>query len=533
MEISIYRDEGNTWYANRKNKIKVTLLYHISFQFTVKIFSSTQIKNWDDYTIAHQPVTSNELMERAAMKCYEWLIESDFNNFTFKIFCGKGNNGGDGLAIARMLTENKRIVSVYILESGGLGTDDFQNNLARLYTCTQDINFIQSEKQFPQINHDEIIIDALFGTGLTRPPEGIAGMLIHHINKVGATVISVDVPSGLFSDKSSKESIVVKADYTLTFQQYKLAFLMAENELFFGKIIVLDINLHEKFYKQHDARNELIDIDLIRKIYKPRRAFSNKGHFGHACLVAGSYGMMGAAVLAAKACLKSGVGKLTSVVCKKGYDIMQISAPEAMCMVYGNTFIKDFKDAEHFNALGIGPGIGMHESHKELLQLLFKNFKGAIVIDADALNIISENKKLLSLIPANSILTPHPKEFDKLFGKSNNDFERMELALTKSQQYKIYIILKGHHTLITTPNNKGYFNFTGNAGMAKGGSGDVLTGILTGLTAQGYTSLEACLLGVYLHGMAGDIAANKFSQEAMIAGDIIEGLGEAFKQVVK
>lgn len=499
----------------------------------MKIFSATQIKEWDNYTITHEPVSSIELMERAAKASYEWLMENEFSNSAFKIFCGKGNNGGDGLAIARMLIENKSSVSVYILESGRLGTGDFQNNLTRLHLLTGDIHFIQSEEHFPKINTGEIIIDALFGTGLNKPPEEMASMLIHHINKSGAIVIAIDVPSGLYADKSSKENIVIKADYTLSFQQYKLALLMTENERFFGKIILLDINLHQEFYQQHDAQYELIDIDLIKAIYKPKNPFNNKGDFGHACMLAGSYGMMGAAVLAARACLKSGVGKLTSIVCKKGYDIMQISVPEAMCKVCGDTYIEDFKDYQNFDALGIGPGIGMHQSHKELLQILFQNFKAAMVIDADGLNIISENKTLLSALPHNSIITPHPKEFDRLFGKSNNDFERMDLALAKSQEYKIYIVLKGHHTLITTPYKRAYFNSTGNAGMAKGGSGDVLTGILTGFVTQGYLSLEACLLGVYLHGMAGDIAAEKFSEEAMIAGDIIDSLGEAFKLLKK
>jgi len=366
---------------------------------------------------------------------------------------------------------------------------------------------------------------------LNAPPAGLAGLLLNHINKSEAVVVSIDVPSGLHADKNSKENVVVKADYTLSFQQYKLAFLMAENEPFFGKVVVLDINLHQDFLNNNIASNELIDYELVKAVYKPRKPFSHKGDFGHACIIAGSYGMMGAGVLAARACLRSGVGKLTAAICKKGYDIMQLAAPEAMCKVYGNNFIEDFKDYKLFDALGIGPGIGIHESHQELLLRLFRDFKGTMVIDADALNILSENIKLLSSIPANCIITPHPKEFDRLFGPSANDFDRMNMALEKSQELKIYIVLKGHHTLITTPYKRAYFNSTGNAGMAKGGSGDVLTGILTGLVAQGYPSLEACLLGVYLHGLAGDIAAAKYSDASMIAGDIINELGGAFKKL--
>jgi NAD(P)H-hydrate epimerase len=276
---------------------------------------------------------------------------------------------------------------------------------------------------------------------------------------------------------------------------------------------------------------KLVDATLIKAIYKPRDPFSHKGDFGYACLIAGSYGMMGAAVLAAKACLRSGAGKLTCYVPDEGYEIMQISAPEAMAKVCGIKIIKEADDIKKFDSLGIGPGIGLFASHKKLLSKIFQDYKNPIVIDADALNVISENKKVFKNIPANSILTPHPTEFERLFGKTKTDEERLRLAKEKSAEHKIYIVLKGHNTLISTPDKKLYFNSTGNAGMATGGSGDVLTGILTGLLAQGYSSLETCLLGIYLHGLAGDIAAKIFSEEAMIAGDIINYLGEAFKQI--
>jgi len=497
----------------------------------VKIFSATQIKEWDNYTITNEPVTSIELMECAAKGCYRWLIENNFGKKSFKIFCGKGNNGGDGVAIARMLVEDKCNAEVYILEPGSSGTNDFEHNILRLHKLTDNIHFIESEKSFPLINENDIVIDCLFGIGLNKPPGKIAGLLINHINNSNSTIVSIDMPSGMYADMSSLSNTIVKAHYTLTFQQYKLAFLMAENEKYFGKIIVIDINLHKDFYDHTDVQFELVDVDLLGDIYKPKKPFSNKGNFGHACLIAGSCGMMGAAVMAAKACLKSGVGKLTCVVPKQGYDIIQISAPEAMCTISGNKFINEINANLHFSAIGIGPGIGMHKSHEALLQNLFKTYHNPLIIDADGLNVMAENKKLLSSLHADCIITPHPKEFDKLFGISSNDFERMQLALKKSHELKIYIVLKGHHTLIATPFKKGYFNSTGNAGMAKGGSGDVLTGFLTGLAAQGYSSFETCLLGVYLHGLAGDIAAENFSQEAMTAGDITKCLGYAFKKI--
>ena len=341
------------------------------------------------------------------------------------------------------------------------------------------------------------------------------------------------MPSGLYADKSSAKNAIIRARYTLTFQQPKLAFLLAENEPYFGKVVVLDIGLSPLYYDQEESVFEITDKSKIEQIYVPRKSFANKGNYGYACLVAGSYGMMGAAVLSAKACLRSGVGKLTVYICKQGYSIMQTAVPEAMCTMFGNKFIKDIQNIENFDAIGIGPGIGNHPSHKHLLQKVFKNSSNPVVIDADALNVLSSYPALYKSIPGQSIITPHPKEFERLFGESGNDFERIGKALQKAKELNIFIILKGHHTLIATPGGKGYFNSTGNAGMATAGAGDVLTGIITGLLAQKYSSLQACIMGVYLHGLAGDIGAGKLSQEAMVAGDIIDNIGEGFIQLKK
>ena len=293
----------------------------------------------------------------------------------------------------------------------------------------------------------------------------------------------------------------------------------------------MDIGLSPQYSDKEKSVFELVDKSQVERIYTPRKAFANKGNFGYACLVAGSYGMMGAAILSARACLRSGAGKLTCYICKEGYLIMQAAVPEAMCKIFGNTFIKDVENFKSFDAVGIGPGIGNHLSHKQLLQKVFKNSKKPVVMDADALNVLSSDHALYKSIPPQSIITPHPKEFERLFGKSNNDFERIDMALKKAKELNIFIVLKGHHTLIAAPEGKGYFNSTGNAGMATAGAGDVLTGIITGLLAQKYSSLHACIMGVYLHGLAGDIAAAKLSQEAMVAGDIIDNLGEGFKQL--
>ncbi len=496
----------------------------------VKIFSAAQIKEWDAFTIKQEGIASAQLMERAADACYNWIIEKFTAESPFKIFCSTGNNGGDGLFIAGKLLQRNYRIQVFVV-AGKTSTDDFQTGLAKLKELHAEIFFIESDRSFPAIEKNDIVIDALFGTGLNKKPSGICEKLIDHLNEQAAVTIAIDVPSGLYIDKSSAGNAVIKASHTLTFQQYKLAFLLAENEAYCGQVVVLPIGLSEKFYAEQDTNYQLTDKEIIKGIYVKRKAFANKGDYGYACIIAGSYGMMGAAVMSSQACLRSGVGKLTTYVCKQGYEVMQACVPEAMCKVFGNTFIKDVEGLTDFTTIGIGPGIGKHPSHRQLLQKVFKEFKKPLVIDADALNILSKNKSLYQLIPPQSIITPHPKEFERLFGKSENDFERIDMALQKAKELDIIIVLKGHHTFIATPEGNGYFNSTGNAGMATAGAGDVLTGTITGLLAQHYTPLHAAILGVYLHGLAGDKAAEKLSKEAMIAGDIITYLGEAFLEI--
>ena len=497
----------------------------------MKIFSVSEIKNWDSYTISNEPVKSIALMERAALACSQWISENFIKKKSFKIFCGRGNNGGDGLAIARILSGKKYTVRVYILDGTSPGSPDFETNLKNLKKKNVEIVFLDDEKSFPPISDEDVIIDALFGTGLNRKINGLAAELIKYINKSHANVISIDVTSGLYIEKSSGKNPVIKAKYTLTFQNQKLAFLMPENEFYVGKVILLDIDLSKEYEEKENTKFNFIDEELINKIYIPRNAFANKGDYGYACLLAGSYGMMGAAVISSKACLRSGVGKLTSYICEAGYNILQTTVPEAMCKVFGYKFLKDTKGYNDFDVIGVGPGIGKHSSHTQLLLNLFREFKKPIVIDADALNVLSTDQTLYKLIPSQSIITPHPKEFERLFGKTNSDFDRMDLALSKAKELNIFIVLKGHYTFIATPDSKGYFNSTGNAGMATAGSGDVLTGIITGLLAQKYSSLNACILGVYIHGLAGDKAATNISEEALIAGDIIDHLGKAFKEI--
>jgi NAD(P)H-hydrate epimerase len=500
----------------------------------MKILSAAKIREWDQYTIQHEPIASIDLMERAATACVQWLTDNYPNAESFGIFCGKGNNGGDGLAIARMLLQNNYKVTVHLLEFGHKGTDDFQTNLAKLHKLPEaDIHFIQSVENLHPIPEGQILVDALFGSGLNRAVEGLTAIVVQHINNSGCEIISIDMPSGLFTDRSSQGALTVMASHTLSFHCYKPAFLFAENKGAIGEIHILGIGLHPGYYKNLQVQFELTDEEIIRSLYKPRNRFSHKGNFGHALLVSGSYGKMGAAVLAAKSCLHSGVGLLTCHIPGSGYEILQSTVPEAMVITDFNSSFNTKVDADlsKYKTIGIGPGLGTATETKMMLREIFDSYSNPLVLDADALNMMASQKDLLKLMPPGSILTPHPKEFERLFGESPNEFERIPVALQKAKELNCVIILKGHYSFISTSDGRGFFNSTGNAGMATAGSGDVLTGILTGLLAQGYSSVDAAVLGVYLHGLAGDLAAKEFSMEAMVAGDMISQLGKAFQAI--
>ncbi|MGN6163339.1 MAG: NAD(P)H-hydrate dehydratase [Ginsengibacter sp.] len=497
-----------------------------------QILNSEEIKAWDRYTIRHEPVSSIDLMQRAATKCFEWISKQNWQEKQFRIFCGKGNNGGDGLAIAKLLFDAGHNIAVYVLEVGKPGSDDFQTNLQRLVELPVDIQFIQNVKSFPPLTSSDIIVDALFGSGLNKPLFGLAAELVTYINNVQATVVSIDLPSGLFIDASSKNNTVIKATYVLTFECYKPALLVQENAPFIGEVHVLNIGLHSG-YLSNQFHRQLIDEGLVKSIFQPRNAFAHKGSYGHALLIAGSYGKMGAATLATRACLHTGAGLTTIYTPKCGYAILQITTPEAMVLTDENeNYLSSLPgEIEKYSVVGIGPGISTRDETQRMFSFIIRCCHKSLIIDADGLNCLSLEKGLLQQLPPYSILTPHPKEFDRLFGEHENDFERINTAKNKAIELNIVILLKGHHTLIATPEGELFFNTTGNAGMAKGGSGDVLTGIITAFVAQGYQPSHAAILGAYIHGYAGDLAAKALSQEAMVATDLITFLSQAFLEL--
>lgn len=497
----------------------------------MKILSSKQMHEADAYTIKQEPIESIELMERASNRFFEHISQKYSNQKNYCIFCGKGNNGGDGLAIARMLVLNDKNVTVFIVNYTDSASDDFMTNYERLLELQNlDCKIIElAEFQEITIPQEAIIIDGIFGSGLNRPITDFTAKYITFLNSLPNKRIAIDIPSGLYSDNPIEQNAVAfRADETITFQAPKLQFMFAENEQFVGQLTIADINLRNPF-SEKETPFEYVTINDIT--LKKRTNFSHKGTFGHALLVSGSYGKMGAAVLASKACLRSGCGLLTTHVPQCGYEILQIAIPEAMASIDNDAKIISYlPSVEKYSAIGIGPGIGTDETTAQAFKIFLQENTKPLVLDADALNILAQNQDFWKLIKPNTILTPHPGEFDRLTHKHTNCYERYQTQIKVSKEHSCIIVLKGHHTSVSTPDGKIYFNSTGNPGMATAGSGDVLTGIILSLLAQKYEPLEAAKIGVFLHGMAGDFCK---PEESLIASDIIENLPNAFREITR
>lgn len=493
----------------------------------IKILSAQQIRELDAYTIQHEPIPSIDLMERACRAFCSWFTTKFDTRYTVGIVCGTGNNGGDGLGIARMLLDWNYSVKVWVVDGGGRESLDFKTNLQRLKEKTQ-IFAISKDYDKGLFVGCDILIDALFGSGLSRPVEGVGAEVIGCMNQADGIRVAVDIPSGLMADVPSSGAII-NADHTISFQLPKLAFFLAENHTYVGEWHVVDIGLSKAGLEQMQTETFLLTRKDIGKLIRPQSKFDHKGTRGHALMIAGSYGKMGAAVLASRAALRSGVGLLTAHVPAKGYAIIQTAVPEAMVSIdQTEECFAMVPDVEPYSAIGIGPGLGKDKKTVQALRTVLEKTDTPLVLDADALNIISENRELLALLKPGTILTPHPKEFERLAGSSKNDFERLDRQRAFSREHKVVVVLKGAHTTITSPDGVMYINNTGNPAMATGGSGDVLTGILTALLAQGYSPVDAARLGVWVHGLAGDEACRKLGPRGLIASDFIEHLPAAF-----
>lgn len=497
----------------------------------MKIFSTSQVRSLDAYTIEHEPIASIDLMERAAQAIFEAYAMSFNLQRPVLIVAGPGNNGGDALALARILVWVKSDVRILLLHNGKLSAD-CETNLQQLRNLKAEIiTEITDSFAFSNVNKETVIVDGIFGSGLSRPAEGVFTEIIDYINLSGCEVLSIDVPSGLHGELNPDISVpIVKATRTFTLQFPKLAFLLPETGIFAGNWSVLDIGIHPEAISQTETRYFFIEKEDIQPKIKIREKFSHKGTYGHALIFAGSRDMAGAAVLSSEAALRSGAGLVTVHSASCNRIILQTAVPEVIFESDNNkNCISEFRDLTKFNAIAIGPGIGQTGETSSFLKNILSAYSNPVVLDADALNIIAANNELLHFIPENSILTPHPKEFERLFGKSTNSYDRLQKASTFAQSHKIIIVLKGAHTQIFMPDGKIYFNSTGNAGMATAGSGDVLTGIMVGLLAQGYQAHDAALISVFLHGLAADLSLEYQTAETLLAHDIIAGLRLAFK----
>lgn len=506
------------------------------FLSAMKIFTGAQIHELDDYTIEHEPIASVDLMERAA-KAIARAISEQWSTLTpIVVFAGPGNNGGDALAVARLLATANYSVSVYLFNISGHLSADCAANRQRLKECKQIQTFTEVTQEFdpPQLDEQTLVIDGLFGSGLNKPLAGGFASLVKYINASPSRVVSIDLPSGLMSEDNTYNvrANIIKADLTLTLQQQKLAFFFPENQEFIGKLRILDIRLSQEGIRKIDAQYNLIEETEIRPLLLGRDRYAHKGNMGNALIIAGSYGMAGAAVLATKACLRSGAGKVTVHTPRRNNMILQISVPEAVVQVdQEDTIFSQAVDTEDYNALGIGPGLGQNETTAIALIAQLRRATCPVVVDADALNMLANHRAWMMQLPKEIIFTPHPKEFDRMEGNAADSYERLTKAREMAERLQGYVILKGHYSALCCPDGHVMFNNTGNAGMATAGSGDVLTGIITALLARGYKQREACMVGMYLHGLAGDIAARHVGMESLIASDLIQYLPEAFKRL--
>ncbi|MDZ7603996.1 MAG: NAD(P)H-hydrate dehydratase [Cyclobacteriaceae bacterium] len=497
----------------------------------MKILNTQQIRKADQYTIQHEPIPSIDLMERASLVFFQWF-RSHFKNRKVYVFCGPGNNGGDGLAIARMLISDGWEVSVSVVGSEEIRTSDFRVNYHRLSELLEIKEIVSEEDVRFDFAPTDIAIDALYGSGLSRPVDGLCAVLIRYINNSARTIVSVDIPSGMFSDQPTVSDAVIRADHVVTFQTPKLAFMLPENGIYAKNWVALDIGISQEFIDGLESPYEYIEDVEIKNILRSRSRFAHKSDFGRVLLIVGSKGKMGAAVLSALACIRSGAGLVTTYIPNSGYEIMQATVPEVMVETDpGENHFTRCPETLIYNSVAIGPGLGTHSESSLAFADLLKKHQKPMVLDADAINLVSQDKELLKLLPPYSILTPHPGEFKRLAGNWNNDFERLEKQVALSTEFNIIVAVKGAHTSISAPNGKVYFNSSGNPGMATAGSGDVLTGIIGSLLGQGYQPVEAALLGVYLHGSAGDLAAYQLTQECLIASDIVNYLPKAYKKL--
>lgn len=502
----------------------------------MKLFTTEQIREIDLYTIENEPIKSVDLMERAAGALFKWFQANINRSSNICIFTGPGNNGGDGLALARMLSQEEYRVEVFNIRLGSKYSDDWKINRERLKAADLRFTEVQLIEEMPLIDSDCVIVDAIFGSGLTRGLSGFAAEVLNYLNSSVARKIAIDMPSGLAGEDNTghKPESIFKADITLSLQFPKLSFMFAENSVYVGDVRIIPIGLHPRIIREKETSYGITDRNFAAGIIKLPGTFDHKGVNGHGLLASGSCGKAGASVLAARAAMRTGIGLLTVHTPKPMADILHLSVPEAMVQCdQSDVLISDIADPGRFDAVGIGPGIGTKPNTVKAMEKLLDEYKGPIVIDADALNILGANRKLLGMLPESVVLTPHPGEFSRLAGDCKSGFEMLKRQSLLSSETGAVILLKGARTSVSLPDGRIWFNSTGNPGMATAGSGDVLTGMILALLAKGYSAADAAILGAYLHGLSGDIAIENSAPESLIASDIIDNIGQSYLRTRK
>lgn len=504
----------------------------------MKIFSKEQIYEGDRLTTERQNISSTDLMERAGTQIFNWIhSRMQGAQVPVHVFCGIGNNGGDGLVLARHLITHGYNVVTYIVNCSDKRSKDFLINYDRIKDTTKNWPIMLScGADFSEIVIDEkdIIVDAVFGIGLNRLPNDWVQELFQRWRASKAFTLAVDIPSGLYSDKAVEDKdAVVHANYTLSFQSPKLVFFLPETAKYTIQWEALDIGIDRDYLIQTETEVELISKFEVLPLYKPRQKFAHKGDFGHVLILGGSYGKIGAVNLASRAALSSGAGLVTAYIPKCGYNSMQAALPEVMVITDDNeNNITQINFDIEPTVIGVGVGIGTTDETAKAFEAFLKKNKLPLVIDADGLNLLSKKKTILKLLPEQTVLTPHPKELERLIGKWSDDFDKLKKVKAFSKKYKVIVLIKGANS-ITVYNDKLYVNTTGNPGMATAGSGDVLTGVIAGLIAQGYEPLAATIFGVYLHGKSADISLEDYGYQSLIASHIIDTMGEAYIDLFK
>lgn len=516
---------------------KCYFCFTIRYLCNMKILTAAQIRQLDAYTIEHEPISSYDLMERASISFAKKVMERWERSVVLTVFAGHGNNGGDALAVSRILSKEGYRLKVYLFNTKGNLSPDCQENRRRIHDC-RNVEFYEITNSFnpPVLKEDDVVIDGLFGTGVSRPLSGGFASVVKYINDSPATVVSIDVPSGLMCEdnEGNVDSHIIKARYTFTFQYPKLSFFFPENEEYVGHWEVIDIGLKDPFTEETSTPYYLLESNAAHSMLRNRSRFVHKGSVGHALLIAGKKGMVGAAVLAARACLRSGAGKVTVRTPECNVLPLQISVPEAVLSVDpGATCFSRSFDMQGYDALAIGPGLGTETETAQAFVEQMSMSKIPAVIDADAINILGSHRGWIAQLPKGSILTPHKKELFGLISTTVNSYDQLMKTIDLCKRQQIHVVIKGAFSAVVCPDGCVYFNPTGNPGMATAGSGDVLTGIILALVAQKYPPLDAVRLGVYLHGLAGDVAAERLGYEGVVASDIVEAVPEAFLRLRK